>query len=495
LSTRPQNIHPQSPHPHLLVMKFGGTSMGSAERIKVAARLTTEQHAQRPVVIVVSAMSQVTDLLLDAMRKAEAGDEAGLDADLQALEERHSACCRELMPAGSREAAQAGVHALVEEFARIARGILMLGERPAQSVDKAVATGERLSALLLAAYLESQGTRATAVNAAQVIATDMVFGNATPLMEETRRRAAAVMGPLLEQGVLPVMTGFNAATLDGRPTTLGRGGSDFSASILAAALDAGELWIWTDVDGIMTGDPRLVPDARVLDEITYSEAAELAYNGAKVLHPRTLAPLIERHIPVWSKNSFAPEKAGTRIVEKLGAKLGASGMAVVGGPRAVTSMSDVALVAVEPEAAALSGTKVMAEALEALDARGIELLAITSSSYRQSFCFLVRQAELKTALDGLEQAFALELAHGYVKPIQVDTNVGLIAVVGEGMRGTPGLAGRIFTAISRHNINIIAIAQGSSELTIVVVVRRDGLEQAVRAVHEECGLGKVAAAK
>jgi len=251
------------------------------------------------------------------------------------------------------------------------------------------------------------------------------------------------------------------------------------------------LWIWTDVDGIMTGDPRLIPDARVLDEITYSEAAELAYNGAKVLHPRTLAPLIERHIPVWSKNSFAPEKAGTRIV----AKLGVSGTDVAGGPHAVTSMRDVALVAVEPEAAALRGTKLMAEALEALDATGVELLAITSSSYRQSFCFLVRETELKTALDGLETALALELAHGYVKPIQVDTNVGLIAVVGEGMRGTPGLAGRIFTAISRHNINIIAIAQGSSELTIAVVVRRDGLEQAVRAVHEECGMGKVAASK
>jgi aspartokinase/homoserine dehydrogenase 1 len=302
-------------------------------------------------------------------------------------------------------------------------------------------------------------------------------------MDETRERAAKVIQPLLDQRVLPVMTGFNGSTLDGRPTTLGRGGSDFSASLLAAALDADELWIWTDVDGIMTGDPRLIPDARVLDEITYNEAAELAYNGAKVLHPRTLAPLIERHIPVWSKNSFAPEKPGTRIVAKLAEEH-------PGGPRAVTSMRDVALISVEPEAGMVSGTKLMAEALEVLEAKGIELLCITSSSYRQSFCFLVRQAELKPALEGLEQVFQLELAHGYVKPIHVDTNVSLMAVVGEGMRGTPGLAGRVFTAISRQRINIIAISQGSSELTIVVVVHRDGLDQAVRAVHEECGLGK-----
>ena len=470
-------------------MKFGGTSMGSAERIEAAARLTTEQHANRPVAIVVSAMSKVTDLLLDSLRKAEAGDEAGIDANLATLTKRHETCCRALLPAEFQETAIEGVRGLIAEFARIARGILMLGERPLASVDRAVAIGERLSALLMAAYLESHNAPATAVNAAHVIVTDDLFGNASPLMEETRTHAANVVKPLLDQRIIPVVTGFNAATVDGRPTTLGRGGSDFSAAILAAAMDAEELWIWTDVDGIMTGDPRLIPDARVLDEITYSEAAELAYAGAKVLHPRTLAPLIERQIPVWSKNSFAPEKPGTRIVAQLG-----GGADVAGGPHAVTSMTAVALVAIEPAGAAfsgttLSGTRLMAEALEALDSAGVELLAITSSSYRQNFCFLVRESELKIALEHLEEAFALELTHGYVKPIQVDANVGLIAVVGEGMRGTPGLAGRIFTAISRDNINIIAIAQGSSELTIAIVVRREGLEQAVRAVHRECGLG------
>jgi len=465
---------------HLLVMKFGGSSMGSAERIKAAARLTAEQHAKRSVVIVVSAMGKVTDLLLDSMRKAETGDESGLEANLNHLAERRVACCRELLPSAAQENAIAGVRGLVHEFSRIARGIMMLGERPPQSVDKAVAIGERLSALMMAVYLDVQGIRATAVNAAQVIVTDTVFGNATPLMDETRARAATVLLPLLEDGVLAVVTGFNGATLDGRPTTLGRGGSDFSASILAAALDAEELWIWTDVDGIMTGDPRLIPEARVLDVITYNEAAELAYNGAKVLHPRTLAPLIERQIPVWSKNSFAPEKPGTRIVAKIEA---------AGGPHAVTSMADVPLVSIEPTGAAPSGAKLMSEALSALDVCNVEVLVITSSSYRQNFCFLVRQSELVRALEQLEATFALELTHGYMKPIQVDSNVGLIAVVGEGMRGTPGLAGRIFTAISRQRINIIAIAQGSSEITIAIVVHRDGLERAVRAVHEECGLG------
>ena len=318
---------------------------------------------------------------------------------------------------------------------------------------------------------------AEAVNGSDVIVTDAVFGNATPIMDETRKKAAGAIISLLENGGLPIVTGFNGATLDGRPTTLGRGGSDYSASILAAALDASELWIWTDVDGIMSADPRLVPEARVLDTVTYSEAAELAYNGAKVLHPRTLAPLIERQIPIWSKNSFHLEHPGTRIVSTVEAPP---------GPRAVTSMTNVALISMEPASSAVSSTRLMARALEALADANAEVLALTSSSYRQSFCFLVRKEELGPAMKALESDLALELTHGYLKPIEVDENVGLLAIVGEGMRGTPGLAGRIFSAISHEDVNIIAIAQGSSELTISVVVHRDGLERAIRAVHREC---------
>src|SRR5262244_510246 len=294
-------------------MKFGGTSVGSAERMRVAAGISAAERRKRPTLIVVSAMSKITDLLIDAMRHAEAGDRAGLDADLKILEDRHTQACRELLPAARQPAALDGIGELLSGFRRITGGMLLLNDRPPRSVDDALATGERLSALLVAAYLESVGVRAAAVNAADVIVTDAVYGNASPVMETTREKAHKVLAPMLEAGALPVVTGFNGATADGRPTTLGRGGSDFSAAILAAALDAAELWIWTDVDGIMTADPRLVPEARVLDEVTYSEAAELAYNGAKVLHPRTLAPLADRRIPVWSKNSFAVEKPGTRI--------------------------------------------------------------------------------------------------------------------------------------------------------------------------------------
>ncbi|HTB18643.1 MAG TPA: aspartate kinase [Bryobacteraceae bacterium] len=463
---------------NLLVMKFGGTSMGSAERIQVAAAICTEQNARRPVLAVVSAMSGVTDLLLGTLRHAEADDEAGIESSIRNLSDRHENTCRELLQDPARcDRALAGVRDLIADFRRIAHGMLMLGDRPPRSVDEAIAIGERLSALMIAEYLEASGIPARAINAREVIVTDAVFGNATPIMEATRKKASDVIEPLLASGVLPVVTGFNGATVDGRPTTLGRGGSDFSASILAAALDANELWIWTDVDGIMSADPRSVREARVLDALTYNEAAELAYNGAKVLHPRTLAPLIERQIPVWSKNSFHREHAGTRIVSTVEAPA---------GPRAVTSIANVALVSIEPASAAVSGTRLMARALEALADANAEVLALSSSSYRQSFCFLVRKEELAAVMKSLEADLALELTHGYLKPIAVDDNVGLLALVGEGMRGTPGLAGRLFQAISEQNVNIIAIAQGSSELTISIVVRRDGLERAIQAVHREC---------
>jgi len=462
---------------NLLVMKFGGTSVGSAGRIRAAAALVESARTKRPVVVVVSAMSRITDLLLDTMKHAEAGDRAGIDSNVRQLRARHHEAAL-----GDIELI-ARIDALIAEFERLVNGMAMLGDRPARSVDEAVAIGERLSSVLFAACLNAAGSPAAALNAAELIVTDAVFGNASPLMEHTSERSRRVIEPLLRRGIIPVVTGFNGSTLDGRPTTLGRGGADLSASILAAALGAAELWIWTDVDGIMTADPRLVPDAKVLAEVSFREAAELAYNGAKVLHPRTLAPLlapgIDHAIPVWSKNSFAPEKPGTRIVGRLSTSEGA---------RAVTSMSNVALVSLESANAALSGVQVMARALDALARTNVEVLAISGSSYRQSFCFLVRSGELGRTIEALEAALALEIAHGYVQPIDVDENVGLLAVVGEGMRGAQGLAGRVFTAISREKVNIIAIAQGSSELTIAIVVHREGLEKAVRAVHAECHL-------
>lgn len=464
----------------LVVMKFGGTSVGSPERIRRAAELAATTSRERPVAVVVSAMSKVTDLLLETMSRGQVGDEEAVEANLKALEDKHIAAAEALIPEERRSAVISRLKLHLERYARIARGMLMLREKPPRSVDEAVSTGEKLCALLTVEVLRANGFKAEDVSGSQVIVTDAIFGSASPLMEETSASAHARLNPLVESGVIPIVTGFNGATADGEPTTLGRGGSDFSAAILAAALNASELWIWTDVDGILTGDPRVVPDARVLTEVTYNEAAELAYAGAKVLHPRTLQPLADRRIPVWIKNAFKPEVPGTRISDHVTESPGV---------RAITSMPAVTLLSIEAASLSQSGAQLMSRALSAAARAKVEVLLLTRSSFRQNFCMLVRTEDLEAAIESLHEELALELAHGYVHPIDVDHSVGLLATVGEGMKGASGLAGRLFTAISACKVNIIAIAQGSSELTIAVVVRQDQLKEAVQAVHAECRLG------
>jgi aspartate kinase len=465
---------------HLIVMKFGGTSVGSPECIQRAADLIAESAKRHSVAVVVSAMSKVTDLMLDTLRRAEEGDEKGVEESAQVVYERHRSACHALLSAEHHERVDAAIDGLIRQFSRTARGILMLGERPPRSIDEAVPIGEKLSAMLLSELLNARGVAAETVSGTDVIVTDDVFGNASPLMDETNVKTGERLLPLIQAGRVPIITGFNGATASGQPTTLGRGGSDFSASLVAAALDADELWIWTDVSGIMTGDPRVVPDARVLPEVTFEEAAELAYNGAKVLHQRTLQPVVEKQIPVWIKNSFDPAHPGTRIVPSLP---GACGV------RAITSLADVTLISIEAVSPSITGAQLMARALEAAARANVEVLLLTRSSFRQNFCMLVRTPDVAELLEGLRGDLALELAHGYVHPIGVDDSVGLLAAVGEGMRGTPGMAGRVFNALSEQNINIIAIAQGSSELTIAIVVKQAALEEAVRAVHAACRLG------
>ena len=282
--------------------------------------------------------------------------------------------------------------------------------------------------------------------------------------------------------MLPVVTGFNGATADGRPTTLGRGGSDFSASILAAALDASELWIWTDVDGIMSADPRLVPDAEVLTKSPTPKPPNWPTTAPRCCIRARSRRWSRSKIPVWSKNSFAPGKA--RHAKSCPPSREAT------GARAVASMANVALVSIEPASPELSGVQVMARALDALARANVEVLLVSSSSYRQNFCFLVRAAG--TGADPPGAGIGAGAGVGPRLPAIPSRWIARSACWppwAKACKANPALAGRIFTAISREQVNIIAIAQGSSELTIAVVVSRDGLEKAVRAVHAECGMG------
>jgi aspartokinase/homoserine dehydrogenase 1 len=301
------------------------------------------------------------------------------------------------------------------------------------------------------------------------------------MMIPTRERAEARLRPLLNQGIVPVVTGFIAATPEGVQTTLGRGGSDYSATILGAALDAQETVIWTDVDGVKTADPRLVPDARTLPEISYNEAAELAYFGAKVLHPNTLRPVTAAGVPVWIRNSFAPEKPGTKITAK-GTPSGA-------GVKALTAIRDVTLVTVGgPGIVGL--TDVLARSFAATSETRTNVFLVSQSSSQNDICFVISSADEKRALKALRDAFAPEIAKQTVEHVSANPDVAIVAVVGEKMRGIPGVAGRTFGALGREGVNIIAIAQGSSEYNISLVIEAGSMQRALTALHKEFRLNE-----
>jgi aspartokinase/homoserine dehydrogenase 1 len=464
----------------LCVMKFGGTSVGDASCIRRAAEIV-KAAASRPVVVVVSAMSGVTNRLIEGARQAEAGEEEKLQGLIDALREQHQATAKALVSdAGKREKIVAACAAVLEELARLLHGTALLRELTPKALDAISGIGERLSAPLVAGAITALGLRSEPVSATEIIVTDAHHGRAEPLMPQTRERAESRLRPMLNDGVVPVVTGFIGATADGVQTTLGRGGSDYSATILGAALGADETIIWTDVDGVKTADPRLVPEARMLPEISYNEAAELAYFGAKVLHPNTLRPVTAAGVPVWIRNSFEPEKPGTKIT--------AAGKSARNGVKALTAVRDVTLVTVGgPGIVGL--TDVLARSFAATSATRANVLFVTQSSSQNDICFVIERADEKRTVAALREAFAPEIAEHTVEHILADRNVAIVAAVGENMRGTPGIAGRAFSTLGREGISIIAIAQGSSEYNISCVVEASAMQRAVRALHAEFGLG------
>ena len=320
-------------------MKFGGTSVGDATCIARVAQIVKDASRDTAVVVVVSAMSGVTNRLIEAAGRAEAGDREAAAEVFGGLRTQHEAALAELIHDSKRRHQISGCwDKIFDEGKRLCEGTALLRELTPRALDMISSLGERLAAPLVAGALEEAGVRSEPVVATELIATDSSHGGADPLMGRTRERSEARLRPLLDKGIAPVVTGFIGATEKSELTTLGRGGSDYSATILGAALGADEVIIWTDVDGVLSADPRLVRNAQVIPEISYREAAELAYFGAKVLHPKTLRPVVDAAIPVWIRNSFAPEKAGTKITPE--------GQASGGGVKALTAIQEVTLISV-----------------------------------------------------------------------------------------------------------------------------------------------------
>jgi len=460
----------------IIAMKFGGTSVGNAERMKNVAEIVAD-HAQRAeVAVVVSAMGGVTDMLIRAANEASQGDRENWKNVRRELARRHREVADQLLQAAEQAAVLPRLADSVTDFENLCSGFSLVREVTPRAMDTLSSLGEVMSAHLVAAILRSRGTPAEAVDATELIVTDDNFGNAAPIFDETNAKTRQRLAGLRRRGAVPVITGFRGATRGGACTTLGRGGSDYSGTIVGAALDADEVWIWTDVDGVLTTDPRLVPEARILPEISYREAIELSFFGAKVLHPKTIQPVMKKKIPVWIKNSFNPACPGTCIVP--------SATKSQKGIKAITSVSKADILTVTGKES-LSFAQLAAKAFSSLSLDDIPTLMVTQSSADNVLCFAVHDADLRRVKAQLEKTFELEMLHDDRVAIEVMPHVAIVVMIGENMKGTPGLSGRAFAALGRHGINIIAIAQGSSELSISFAVKASDVKEAVKVIHQE----------
>lgn len=461
-----------------LVMKFGGTSVGSPEAITQAAQILVNHSPQWDrTVVVVSAMRGVTNALLQSAATAGVGDEEAYTELIDQLRDRHRDTIRMLFPNnGERTPLLALIDRYIAELSAYCRSIHVMGEVTPRGLDTIVSLGERMNSRVVAAALLSKSLDSQAVDATELIITDDAFQNAMPLMVETRLQIKEKLCPLLDEGVIPVVTGFIAATSEGITTTLGRGGSDYTAAILGDCLDADEVWTWTDVDGVMTADPRVVAEARVIPEVSFNEISELAYFGAKVLHPKTIRPVLEREIPLWVKNTFNPSHPGTRISRKPARTPGTI--------TAVALIRDLSMVTVEGRGM-LGVPGIAARTFSAVAQTGASVLMISQASSEQSICFVVPTSTAQSVIQSLEKEMILELTRRDIDRIRAQDDVVIVTAVGAGLRDTPGVAARIFGALGDTGINVIAIAQGSSEHSISLVVSAKDGETAMKYIHQE----------
>ena len=458
----------------LIVMKFGGTSVGSAERIAEAATLVARSVSEgHRVVVVTSAMSGITNLLVAAAERAARGEWDPSVRD--ELLRRHAAVAEQvILDPEARQQALASIGRRLDGMEKLCFGLSMVHELTPRLLDAISGVGECLCAPLLAGAIAAKGLLSHPIEATELIVTNDHFGAAEPLLEPTRLRTQARLRPWLDEKIVPVVTGFIAATEEGLLTTLGRGGSDYSASILGAALDADEIWIWTDVNGVMSANPTEVPEARTLREISYSEAAELAYYGAKVLHYKTILPAYKQDIPVRILNSFEPEDPGTRVT--------VTGRPSSRGVKAVTSFRNVTMLTISGRG--MQGIPgIAAKAFAAVASERASILMISQASSENNLCFVVGSPEAPRVLKALRSALELDLLQGHIESIEQDESVAVVAVVGDRMKGTPGVAGKVFGALGESGVNVIAISQGSSELNISLIVTEKEAAEAVRSIH------------
>lgn len=452
----------------MIVMKFGGTSVGSGPMLQRACGIVANAHPER--VVVISAMSGVTDSIIDVLPRV-LRDEGAIEPFLRGLLDRHLSTLRD---AGATDAETTRVtreiDTLLQRFERLLYGIAYTEELTAKTKDMAMSFGERLAVRVLAALLRSRGVEAEGVDADEAgMLTDGVFGNASPIMSAIAKNLDRTVVARIRGGVTPVMTGFFGCDSVGRVTTFGRGGSDYAASIVAAALHADRLEIWKDVDGFLTADPRIIKEAMPIDEMTYDEAAELAYTGAKVLHPRTVEPLKALNIPIVVRNTAMPEVRGTVITATAPMSRRSLRSAAVKESLAIVRIGGPGM-GYTPGV----GEKVFT----ALGQAKVNVYNMAAS--QASFALLIEQDDLDRAIKAIQG-----LADPIIQTVEGITDQCLVCVVGVGIGSTHGTAGKIFTAVGRAGVNVEMISVGASDIALNFVVRRKDRDACIKAIHSE----------
>jgi aspartokinase/homoserine dehydrogenase 1 len=455
------------------VLKFGGSSVANAENIARVVTLVLDALKKDKTIVVVSALGGITDMLIQAATSAAAGDESYKDK-LREIEHRHLETVKSLLPITGQSAILSAVKTRCNEIEDICSGVFLLGELSARTQDKIVSYGELLSSLIVSARFQALGLPHEWKDARQLIRTDSHFGHAAVDFNKTNMLIREAIG--ISSVSLFIFPGFIASNDQGITTTLGRGGSDYSAAILAAAVDAKVLEIWTDVSGMMTADPRLVSSPRLIPHISYQEAMELSHFGAKVIYPPTIQPVMRKAIPVWIKNTFSPADAGT-VIEIETYRNGSS-------IRGISSIPRIALLSLE--GSGMVGIPGFSKRLfEALSNQQVNVILITQGSSEHSICVGIDDANALVAKTAVDKAFEHEISIGTLEPLVVERDLSIIALVGDRMKSHPGVSGKLFGALGRNGVNVRAIAQGSSERNISAVIAADDVKKAINVLHEE----------
>ncbi len=465
-------------------MKFGGTSVGTPARVKtVCDAIIAARQKKTCLYVVISAFSGVTDQLIEMCVTASNGEEKYRDL-YQRLVKKHREFAGALLEKNRDDVLQR-MNVRLKNLKNVLQGVFLLKELTPKTLDYAMSFGEWFSCLIISELLKESGENGVFVDARKLVRTDGNFGAARVDFPETNRRISTFFGKSMAQ--IHIITGFCGETGKGETTTLGRSGSDYTAAIFGAALDVEEIQIWTDVDGVMTADPRKVPDAFSQAELTYEEAMEMSHFGAKVIHPPTMQPAMGKNIPIRILNTFNRDFPGTLIHRSGEARAGRLPPKATGEMRlpikGVTSIPDVALLRLEGSGM-IGMTGASMRTFGALAREGINIILITQASSEHSICFAVAPQAANTAKAALEAEFELEIQTGRINPPVLEQNMSIIAIVGENMRHTPGIAWRLFGALGRNGVNVSAIAQGSSELNISVVIPAHDEIKALNAAHE-----------